>query len=644
MERFGKYELLKKLAAGGLAEVFLARAGGPLGFEKIQVIKRIFPNLAAIPSFVEQFLSEAKLAAKLDHPNVVQVFDLGQQDGVYFIAMEYVDGPSLRVVCDTLRKTGSVLSPALCAQMVAQAAEGLAYAHDFRDPLNGQPLGILHRDVTPENILVSRAGMVKVADFGMAKAAAFDELPAHTLVGRLKYMAPEHLQRLEALDRRVDVYSLGVVLYELLTGATPYDSASEADITRTIISGKRVPATALRRDLPRELAEVLDRALGPRDQRYSTCLELKQDLERFIAQSTEPVGPKQVAVVMEAIGALGDSGPSLPSDLETTRVASSAELTHLTRQTLSGETSVDLVVTAADGLIPQVLRAPPMFPAAPLGVTHHTLTRNSLTQEVVDLRPAFPGEAYTQLQVRNPSLELTELEHPVYVQRSLPPAGMGASERARWQERDLETRRMPVPVEETERGWGVPLLVMFAVALLVVGAAMVLLQGTRATPRRPEARSGGTAGGAGLTSAPASPEATGPARVRIATKQPASVRVNGRLLGNAPVELKDLPSGELRVEVSNPDLAFRKVALLELSPGDNGTKVIELQRLTVELRIQPRARVNVDGADLGEVESTKVELYEGWHTLKAVDRKGRRLSENFIVLPDQANRFSYELR
>ena len=167
----GKYQLLKKLATGGMAEVYLARAEGPMGFEKLVVLKRVLPHLAEEQNFVTMFLSEARLVAQLNHPNVVQVFDFGEHLGVWFLVMELIDGPNLRALLKRATERQEPLPATLVARVISLACEGLAFAHDFVDPASGQPLGLVHRDVSPDNILLSRTGAVKVVDFGIAKVA-----------------------------------------------------------------------------------------------------------------------------------------------------------------------------------------------------------------------------------------------------------------------------------------------------------------------------------------------------------------------------------------------------------------------------------------------------------------------------------------
>jgi serine/threonine protein kinase len=287
--RLGKYQLLRRLATGGMAEVFLAKTDGPMGFEKLLVIKRILPHLAEDPQFVDMFLGEAKLAAQLNHPNLVQIFDFGEAEGSYFIAMEYIDGPNLRLLVARSRDAQIPIPFSLAARIVSQAAEGLAYAHDFRGHLTNEPLHLIHRDVSPDNILVSRSGAVKLVDFGIAKARGQSH---HTQVGTVKgkvaYMAPEQL-RGEPLDRRVDLYGLGVVLYELCTGRMPFDANSDASMVRAVLYETAIPATERVPNLPLPLQNILARLLAKkREDRYADCGSLHADLERFTHQSGAP--------------------------------------------------------------------------------------------------------------------------------------------------------------------------------------------------------------------------------------------------------------------------------------------------------------------------------------------------------------------
>ncbi len=294
--RLGRYQLIRKLATGGMAELFLARAEGPGGFEKTLALKRILPQLAADPSFVAMFLSEARLGSRLHHTNIVQIFDCGSAGGAYYLAMEYIDGPNLRGLVRCATGMGVPLPLEMCSWIIAEACEGLAFAHEFCDPATRKPQELVHRDVSLDNILVSREGAVKVVDFGIAKAAdQAHRTQTGIIKGKLSYMAPEQL-RAQCLDRRVDVYALGVVFYELLTGRKPFDATTEASMARAILFEPLVPAVKRRPGLPRFVQTMFDRALAKdREQRYPDCRAFQADLETFIRSRGKPVGSSQLA-------------------------------------------------------------------------------------------------------------------------------------------------------------------------------------------------------------------------------------------------------------------------------------------------------------------------------------------------------------
>ncbi|MEW5738061.1 MAG: serine/threonine-protein kinase [Myxococcota bacterium] len=298
----GKYQLIRKLAAGGMAEVYLARAAGPMGFEKQVVVKRILPHLADEENFISMFLSEARLAAQLNHPNIVQVFDFGQADATFYLVMEFIDGVNLRALFRKAFEANEPLSFGVAAKIVSLACEGLGFAHDFLDPATGQPMNLVHRDVSPDNILVARNGSVKVVDFGIAKAANQTHLTrTGTVKGKFAYMPPEQLTA-QALDKRADIFALGVVLHELVTGKKPFDTSNEAAIVRGIMYEAPIRAATVRPDMPEALQAIIDKALAKdRDQRYLDCRELQADLEKFIVTSGAPVSQYQLAQVVQKL-------------------------------------------------------------------------------------------------------------------------------------------------------------------------------------------------------------------------------------------------------------------------------------------------------------------------------------------------------
>jgi eukaryotic-like serine/threonine-protein kinase len=292
----GKYQLVRKLATGGMAEVFLAKTAGPGGFEKTLVLKRILSHLVSDPVFIGMFLSEAKLAAQLTHPNVVSIFDFGQEGDTWFLVMEYIDGPNLRSLYKRAFELGQPPPFNLAAKIISQACEGLAYAHEFSDPETGEPLELVHRDISPDNILLGRNGGVKVVDFGIAKAASqTHQTRPGTIKGKFAYMAPEQL-RGQDLDRRADVFALGIVLHELISGTKPFDCTTDATIMQAILFEPFRPAIHDRPDTPPELQKIIDRALAKdRAERYADCRQMQADLDQFIVSQGLSVGQHQLA-------------------------------------------------------------------------------------------------------------------------------------------------------------------------------------------------------------------------------------------------------------------------------------------------------------------------------------------------------------
>ncbi len=296
----GKYTLQRKLATGGMAEVFLAQMAGPGGFQKRVVVKRILPQFCEDSTFVTMFLGEATLAAQLSHPNLVQIFELGQAQGQYFLAMEYIDGPNLRTLARVTRELGEPLPVAVAVKLVSLSAEGLHYAHELKDS-SGKPMGLVHRDISPDNILLSRSGAVKVVDFGIAKATASPTATrSGVLKGKLAYMPPEQLDR-EMVDRRADVYALGMVLYELLSGLMPFDATSEVSIIQAVMGERPYLSLSQRRpDLPAALVDIVNTCVAKDKQvRFASAKALQLELERFLNTSQQQVSSADLASLIE---------------------------------------------------------------------------------------------------------------------------------------------------------------------------------------------------------------------------------------------------------------------------------------------------------------------------------------------------------
>jgi eukaryotic-like serine/threonine-protein kinase len=279
---FGKYQLLRKIAKGGMAQLYLAIQRGPHGFEKVLVLKCVLPELCQGQEFVQMFLDEARLAAHLDHDNIVRVYDFGEVKGQYFLAMEYLPGEDLASMLQTCRRGGRQLPLELVADIVIGAARGLHFAHGLSDA-RGRPLNIVHRDVSPSNIIVTYHGTVKLVDFGIARAETnVIKTAAGTLKGKFMYLSPEQAAG-DAVDRRSDVFALGTVVYELLTGVRIFKRDSDLATMEAVLRAPIMPPSEHRLDLPKELDRIVMKALS-RDlgTRYQSAAELAEDLSRFL--------------------------------------------------------------------------------------------------------------------------------------------------------------------------------------------------------------------------------------------------------------------------------------------------------------------------------------------------------------------------
>lgn len=273
-----RYELLCPIASGGMATVWLARLRGKRGFEKLFAIKTIRTELVDDPLFQEMLLDEARIASNIQHPNVAQILDLGEAHDVLFIVMERVDGDSLAKIRKLLARLGASVPMGIALRVLADACAGLHAAHELRDE-RGRPLGIVHRDVSPQNILVSVAGAVKVIDFGIAKAQNRQQGETRTGVfkGKVQYMAPEQVKKGHTVDRRADIWALGVCLHELLTGKVPNDGDDHVEVIRKVLCDE-VPQIAP--GLPGPIVRILDKSLTlDPDARFPTAAAMQDAFE-----------------------------------------------------------------------------------------------------------------------------------------------------------------------------------------------------------------------------------------------------------------------------------------------------------------------------------------------------------------------------
>ncbi|WP_163787097.1 serine/threonine protein kinase, partial [Myxococcus vastator] len=278
--RIGKYEILTRLSIGGMAELFLAYTSGPGGFRKFVAVKQILPDIKKDEQFVQMFLDEARITAAFSHANIGQVFDLGEEGGELYLAMEFLPGQNLEQVVKASARQGYPLPLGFVGRVIRDTCLGLHYAHHFTDP-SGRPAVVVHRDVSPKNVMLTYDGVVKVIDFGIAKARGrLGRTQVGTVKGTSGYMSPEQVRGAATLDGRSDLFSVGVMLHELLSGQRLFSGPHEAAVMMQIAEADVPPLRGINPDLPEALEAVVVRALA-RDvsQRFTNCREMARAIE-----------------------------------------------------------------------------------------------------------------------------------------------------------------------------------------------------------------------------------------------------------------------------------------------------------------------------------------------------------------------------
>jgi serine/threonine protein kinase len=295
-----RYRVIDRLESGGMAEVFRAESSGLEGFRKQVAIKRVLPHHGQDAQFISMFLDEARLSAQLSHSNCVQVFDIGVRDDAYFIVMEFVDGANLRSIASSMQNKGRTFPIPEAAYIAHEICKGLSYAHELADR-NGVPLQLVHRDVSPPNVLVTKHGEVKIVDFGLAKATSqLEPSQPGVIKGKFAYLSPEAALG-EEVDSRTDIFAVGIILWELLASRRLFTGENEAQIVHKVQTANVPPISQINRSVPPELEAIVHRALArDRRDRYATARELGQDLSRFMFRFGQPVSGYDIATIVQA--------------------------------------------------------------------------------------------------------------------------------------------------------------------------------------------------------------------------------------------------------------------------------------------------------------------------------------------------------
>ncbi|HVV17742.1 MAG TPA: serine/threonine-protein kinase [Polyangia bacterium] len=390
---FGRYRLLGRIGEGGMAEVYRAMMTGPEGFERELVLKRILPRLSNTGDFKTMFIREAKISALLLHPNIVQIYEFGEADGAYFIAMESVQGVTLREALTTLRREQRAMPFLVAADIARQICIGLDYAHTLHGP-DGAALEIVHQDISPTNIMLAYTGTVKILDFGIARAASFAEEEAKKglIKGKVSYLSPEQIH-VRPFDARADVFALGVVFHEMLTGRRLFQAKNDINKMRQLLAQPILPPSAMNAAIPRELDRIVMRALETDvNLRYQSTAEMASDLERTLIAAR--YSSRELSKLLHGLF-LPDEDPLVVVDTEDNRtLAPTGTGHHLTGSGPSGEKTATGTRSGSGSRTGTNLRSG----ITPTATATSTSTSGSVTEPIPEAVPRRSDSGAQRLQ------------------------------------------------------------------------------------------------------------------------------------------------------------------------------------------------------------------------------------------------------
>jgi serine/threonine-protein kinase len=575
--RIGRYRLVSKLGQGGMAQVWLAEQTGLEGFHKKVVVKRLRSNYAADTGLNAMFFTEAVVAGQLNHPNLVHVYDFSEADGERFIVMEYVDGPSLKRLLTLSSGRRMSLPIAAALKIASLICEGLQYAHTRRDERTGEPLRLVHRDITPDNILFARSGGVKVADFGIAKAATQrHETRPGELKGKLLYIAPEQLLS-KPIDARADVFSVGVVLYEMLAGASPFWRENDAEVIEAIVHHEVPQLNGHRPEAPPALDAIIRKATAKnRDERWATAAELQEAIDRQLARVNPLFGSAQLRELIEGLD------PASGGGLEEETVTEAAPLLGALEPDRM-PTSVEIPFTAVQP-VPAQVRPPDPQPRRSLGLA---LLFTALAAAVGS------GLAAYLVAGRAPSREASAADSAVAPPPQRPREEPAAPETPRGEEPKREEQPSPAPVARAP--------------------TPAEVSPAEPPPAEPPPKP-----------APAASVDEGSAdraRVSLQSEPDANVFIDGRAVGRTPLALA-LKFGAHKARFEDAALGLNKTVKLEVPEGPEYTKAFVFERARLIVEAPDGAEIYLGKRKVGEVPKP-VQLYEGTQTVRVVHEPTR---------------------
>ncbi len=679
-QAYGKYQLLRRLAVGGMAEVFLARQRGIAGFEKLLVIKRILQEYSSDPEFVAMFLDEARLAASMSHPNVVQIFDLGQLDTTYFLAMEYVPGPDLLSIMRAHGKLGQRLPFHVSARVIASVADALAYAHDHKDA-RGRPLKLVHRDVTPSNILVAYGGTTKLVDFGIAKAESqSSKTAAGKVKGKTRYLSPEQLLQ-SAVTSRTDLWATGICLYELLTGVRPITGDNELAMMKAILDLEIPRPRSLAPDVPEALDEIVMKCLV-RDPalRMPSGEELRRQLESWLKTVDDAAAPNDVGRYLQTFfksefHQLEESLAEL-ADRKSFDSSAVARLPSMGLEvTPSGTTGVGKKKDQPEARPVALPTGPRSQTPAIVGVVAGALAL-VVAGAFVMTRKGPEGTLQVTTQPAGAAVKIDGVAWPQPTPTQISKLAMGPHE-LEVTLAGYEPGRDVVRLDEDQRAAAVALMLAPAkvkATTLVIearpSAQRLRIDGNVITAEGAVSRVEVSAGQHAVTAerdgyetasktvlasagdtvsvvfelaalavdeqtspprqtpAPVAPKSPGPkpgptgkrqGTLNLETTPSSEVSLNGQALGKTPLKGVKVPAGELVLSFANDALNLHTTAKVTVPADDLLTKSITFSTGKLAFDIQPWADVYLGSKKLGTTPFAPKELFEGSYTVKLVN-------------------------
>ncbi len=589
-ERFGNYEIIRRLATGGMAEVLLAKQHGMGGFERLVCLKRILPHLSRQEDFLKMFQDEARIAANLMHPNIAQIYDIAQEGDDFYISMEYVRGEDLRRVYNQEVSRGQTIPPNIAAHVAMGAAAGLDYAHR-QTTLDGQPLGLVHRDISPQNIVVAYDGHVKLIDFGVAKAAGkLIQTRSGVLKGKYSYMSPEQASG-DPLDGRTDVFALGVTLYEITTGTRLFKRENELETLHAVIACNVTPPSQVVPHYDSALEAIIMKALAyDADDRFFNAGEMEHALEEYLLQSGHPTSASNLATYMHELFAAKMADEALFGGPPWNEPETSSRLIANKKERRQGEASVPQENTLIDTAIDEPSRS------------SHSVTDADWDLEVVaeeNTGKLYVPAMHVAQGAAKTERTLTKLQAPDPI--------VGAQTGA-------QTGFTPIPAATpgpTRSRGGRAMVAVLVVTLLAGGGWWWMRR--RTAPQVPEDEV--------IKAVPGDPKAY----LTVAAPGPMAVTVGARFIGDTPLSRMPMEPGSyrLKLESKNDGLVIRRN--VKLVAGTQALVKVSDAKGYLTITGKPWAWVQL-GMQPAQETPLRLELYEGEYTVVFECPDGHRKS------------------